>query len=66
MKATGADNKQYYYVSYTGTKSVTVNYNFGPGKPNTNGWTYECPLEGASALIPTVTTALLSIYMASS
>ena len=69
VKSTGYDKKTYYYVSYFGTANAvpTTDYmNFGPGKPNTHGWTYECPLEGAIALIPTVTTALLSIYMASS
>ena len=56
----------YYYVVYaTSVNSATLSYNFGPGKPNTNGWTYYCPLEGATELIPTVATALMSIYMAS-
>ena len=67
VSALGTDKKSYYYVWFATTASTTVLYNnFGPGKPNTNGWTYECPLEGASKLIPTVATALISIYMASS
>ena len=64
IKNAGKDGNTYTYVYYLDTVSTsnTAN-NFGPGKPNTHGWIYTCPLEGASMLIPGVTT-LLSIYMA--
>ena len=67
VKATGTNMQSYFYVVYSATANTAdLSMNFGPGKPNTNGWTYTCPLEGATALIPTVATALMSIYMATS
>ena len=59
--------QSYFYVVYAAAASTTdLSMNFGPGKPNTNGWTYSCPLEGATALVPSVAIALISIYMANS